>query len=113
MCHETLQGSNHRVVTGTQHISIFKSLRRFRQSQNGIHGVTEREGGGGGQDISQRLGRGVGEGIPVLLQSLDGLCPVDLRLLHDELDVILAHIWKGEARVSNEGGGASGSCVIE
>ena len=112
MCHETLQGSNHRVVTGTQHISIFKSLRRFRQSQNGIHGVTEREGGRRSGHLS-RLGRGVGEGIPVLLQSLDGLCPVDLRLLHDELDVILAHIWKGEASVSNGGGGARGCILIE
>ena len=99
MCHETLQGSNHRVVTGTQHISIFKSLRRFRQSQNGIHGVTEREGGKRRSGHLSRLGRGVGEVIPVVLQSLDGLCPVDLRLLHDELDVILAHICKGEASV--------------
>ena len=32
--------------------------------------------------------------IPVILQSLDGLRPVDLRLLHDELDIVLAHICK-------------------
>jgi hypothetical protein len=30
--------------------------------------------------------------IPVILQSLDGLRPFDLRLLHIELDVILTHI---------------------
>ena len=30
----------------------------------------------------------------MVLQSLDGLRPVDLRLLHDELDIVLAHICK-------------------
>ena len=54
-----------------------------------------REGGG---QCSKRASPGEGEmqaRIPVILQSLDGLRPVDLRLLHNELDVILTHICMG------------------
>jgi hypothetical protein len=68
------------------------------------------EGGGGVRSGVRRKPEGglaAFERLPVLLQSLDGLRPTNLRLFHHQLDVVLAYIWRGggahEGMTSGEG----------
>ena len=75
-----------------KYLGLYDDSIGFRQSKNGINSVTAKTLSREDMDIViDRCTR-----IPVILQSLDGLSPADLRLLHDELDVVLAHICKGD-----------------
>jgi hypothetical protein len=81
-------------TTEQQARSTYQYLGLYDDSERARMASTASLQGGGGQ-CSKRASPGEGEmqaRIPVILQSLDGLRPVDLRLLHNELDVILTHI---------------------